>query len=308
MFHEAGQGGAAISGVRVARATSATPGTTSDWAIEEVFVNAQTPCRATFCEGSNKCNLTTGKCEAVVDGCSSCGSGEACFAGANGAGCQPIASNSTPEAYPNATGLYVAASLNAAKSDIGVAFYDRLRGNLYVARKSGNTWDVKIADGQTGTDPGVDNGDVGIGAALAIDDKDDWHLAYINGLDETLRYLLLKGGIVADGQQSEVVDYGGPPGSNEPSADKNLVGDDSSIQIADNKIFIAYQNATAGKLRVAVKPLSGGNWARTEVKQDGKFAGFFSQQVATGEGRKLLNFWRTGGAKVEGNVAVLDAP
>lgn len=308
MFHEAGQGGAAISGVRVARATSATPRTTSDWAVEDVFVNAQTPCRATFCEGSNKCNLTTGKCEAVVDGCTNCGSGEACFAGTNGASCQPIALNSTPESYPNATGLYVAASLNAAKSDIGVAFYDRLRGNLYVARKSGNTWDVKIADGQTGTDPGVDNGDVGIGASLTIDDKDDWHLAYINGLDETLRYLLLKGGIVADGQQSEVVDYGGPPGSNEPSADKNLVGDDSSIQIADNKIFIAYQNATAGKLRVAVKPLGGGNWARTEVKQDGKFAGFFSQQVTTGGGRKLINFWRTGGAKVEGNVAVLDAP
>jgi hypothetical protein len=100
-----------------------------------------------------------------------------------------------------------------------------------------------------------------------------------------------------------VVDYGGAPNVNEPSADKNIVGDDSSIRVAGGKITIAYQNATAGRLRVATST-NGTSWTRTEVDQSGKFAGFFAQQVES----RLVNFWRVGGAKVEGNVSVVNAP
>jgi|GEM_PF-547252 len=308
MFYEPGQGGFAASGVRVARAKSATPAAAGDWAFEDVYTNPQTPCRASLCDGSNKCNVASGKCEAPAAACDpKCGADQACFNGADGPACQTVASNGKAEAYLNATGLYVAAALNPAKTDIGVAFYDRLRGNVYAAQKKG-AWEVKIAEGQAGPEPGTDTGDVGIGASLFIDDKGDWHLSYINGLDESLRYLLLPGGATTDGAKSEVVDYGGAPGSNEDSADKSLVGDDSSIRVADGKITIAYQNATGGKLRVASRPVGGGAWTKSEVKQDGKFAGFFSQQVTAGGGKKLVNFWRVGGAKVAGDVAVVDAP
>ncbi len=300
MFYEPGQGGFASSGVRVARGKTAVPAAPGDWAFEDAFVNAQTPCRASLCEGNNKCNLASGKCEAVVDGCDKCGSDSACFAGDGGPKCQDIATAAKPEAYLNATGLYVAAALLPSKSDIGLAFYDRIRGNVWVARKEG-AWAAKLADGQNGDNPGTDTGDMGIGLSLAIDDKGDWHLAYVSGLDETLRYLALPGG--APGPASTVVDYGGPPNVNEPSADKNLVGDDSSIRVAGGKITIAYQNATGGKLRVATSS-DGKVWSRTEVQQNGKFAGYFSQQV----GGKLINFWRAGGTKIEGDVAVLNAP
>lgn len=306
MFYEAGQDGFASSGVRVAYAQSITPAAADDWKIEEAFVNAQTPCRASLCESGKKCNLTSGKCEAVSKGCDSCSSDTACFSGNSGPACQPVAAASTPEAYLNATGLYVATSLLTSKKDIGIAFYDRIRGNLYVAKKDG-TWKAQIADGQDGDNPGTDTGDVGIGASLAIDGKGDWHLAYINGLDETLRYLTLAGGIVVEGKpNSEVVDFGGPPNVNEPTAEKYLVGDDSNIRVDSGNITITYQNATSGKLRIATKAGSGA-WSRSEAKQDGKFAGFFSQQAAANGHQKLLNFWRVGGAKIEGNVAVLDA-
>lgn len=302
MFFEPGQGGFASSGVRVARAKTAVPAAPGDWTFEDAFVNAQTPCRASICEGSNKCNLSTGKCEAVADGCDKCGSDSACFVGEGGPACQPISSNAKPEAYLNATGLYVAAALLPSKSDIGVAFYDRIRGNLWIARKAG-AWEAKLVDGQNGDNPGTDTGDVGIGTSLAIDDKGDWHLAYVNGLDETLRHLVVPGGTAVEGLKSTVVDYGGAPNVNEPSADKNIVGDDSSIRVAGGKITIAYQNATAGRLRVATST-NGTSWTRTEVDQSGKFAGFFAQQVES----RLVNFWRVGGAKVEGNVSVVNAP
>ncbi|MCS6900298.1 MAG: hypothetical protein RMJ98_11570, partial [Myxococcales bacterium] len=299
-FYEPGQGGFAISGVRVARAKSAVPTAPGDWTFEDAFVNQQTPCRASLCEGNTKCNLATGKCQPVVDGCDKCGSDAACFAGDGGPQCQAIATAAKPEAYLNATGLYVAAALLPSKSDIGLAFYDRIRGNVWVAKKEG-TWVAKLVDGQNGDNPGTDTGDMGIGTSLAIDDKGDWHLAYVSGLDETLRYLFLPQGNPS--ASSTVVDYGGPPNVNEPSADKNLVGDDSSIRVAGGKITIAYQNATAGRLRVAISS-DGKVWSRTEVQQPGKFAGYFSQQV----GGKLINFWRVGGAKIEGDVAVLNAP
>ena len=53
---------------------------------------------------------------------------------------------------------------------IGIAYYDRIRGNLVAASKSGGAWKTTIVDGEAAD--GTDTGDVGIGASLFIDESE----------------------------------------------------------------------------------------------------------------------------------------
>ena len=74
---------------------------------------------------------------------------------------------------------------------------------------------------------------------------------------------------------------------------KHIVGDDSFVAADDSgTITIAYQDATAGTLRVATgTPQQGGHkWAIKVVPQQNKFAGFFPHLVP-GEA-SYANFWR----------------
>jgi hypothetical protein len=309
-FVEPGMGGAVSSGVRVARGKSATPGGDADWSFEDVYVNPATPCRASNCDTGTKCSSVSGKCEAGVTGCTPpCSSTQECLPAAGGPACTAILTNAQVDAYPTASGLYVAAAFDPAKKDLGLVFYDRLRGNLWAAAKAGGAWAPKLVDGQNGDNPGTDTGDVGIGASLAIDKAGDYHVAYVDGLKEGVKYLKLAGGTTPDAASSGIVDDGRPPGSPEPSPDGHIIGDDSSIVVSDKGISVAYQDATTGKLRVATRPLSGGAWAVKEVKSDDKaFAGFFSLQVTTGGKALVGNFSRTGGAKPAGDVSFVPAP
>jgi MYXO-CTERM domain-containing protein len=302
---EPGGDGFVSSGVRVARAKVAVPASDKDWDFEDVFFNKQTPCRASFCDGATKCSAVSGKCETPAKGCDKCGTDQECFTGASGPACGATVPAGKIEAYPNATGLYVAAALDPTKKDIGVVFYDRIRGNLYQAAKTGGAWKAQIVDGQTGDNPGTDTGDVGIGASLAIDGSGNWHVAYVDGLNESLKYLKITGGTTP--AAPETIDDGRTPGAMQASADRSLVGDDSSITVVGNQIFVAYQDATNGQLRVASPPSSNGVWSVKILKQDTKFGGFFSAQFVPQSGTKpqIANFWRVGGAKVEGNVSVL---
>jgi MYXO-CTERM domain-containing protein len=303
---EPGSDGFVVSGVRVARAKVAVPAAATDWQFEDVFLNKATPCRAAFCATGTKCSAVSGKCEAPAKGCTpKCSSDQECFTAASGPACSAVVTTSKIEDYPSATGLYVAAALDPTKKDIGLVFYDRLRGNLYQATKAGGAWTAQIIDGQTGDNPGTDTGDVGIGASLAIDSSGTWHVAYVDGINESLKYMKIMGGTAP--QPPEVIDDGRAPGAMQAGADRSLVGDDSSITVVNGKITVAYQDATNGQLRVAVPPSTNGVWNVKAVKQDGKFAGFFSAQVLAPNGTapQFLNYWRTNGTKTEGNVSVV---
>jgi len=89
---------------------------------------------------------------------------------------------------------------------------------------------------------------------------------------------------------------------------RHIVGDDANITISvAGDVRIAYQDATAGTLRWAVGVPSGSaahTWTRKIVQQDG-FAGFFPQQVVLEASTKIVNWWRKGGAKIEGDVRVV---
>src|SRR5690606_33090997 len=106
------------------------------------------------------------------------------------------------------------------------------------ARKVAGAWTTQVIDGG-GSEPS----DVGIGTTLAIDGNGSWHLAYVDGYDESLKYARLgPDGSVAS---IEVVDDGVTV-DGAPFADgRHIVGDDASILVGGNgDVRIAYQDAT----------------------------------------------------------------
>lgn len=303
---EAAADGGVTSKVRVARAKSATPAATTDWTIEDVGSPVAAPCRAFFCGTGTACVTETKKCTKTATCPAKCGTGEACVMGATAPECKPVKDKTWVDAYPDAYGLYVSAAVTS-KKDVGLVFYDRIRGNLHKAEKNGAMWKVDLIDGQLppkdAMDVGQDTGDTGIGATLFIDKAGDWHIAYVDGAKEAVKYMKLPGG-VAPGT-IELIDGGGDPANGgQGFADGlHIVGDDANIVVdATNTVRVTYQDATAGTLRLATRGADG-KWAVKVLKQDGRFAGFFSQQV-TLEGKPMIaNWWRVNGTKTEGDVA-----
>src|SRR6202011_3167504 len=92
---------------------------------------------------------------------------------------------------------------------LGMVVYDRPHGNLVaLADQGGGKWSRTILDGETGsrTDKtAIDTGDVGVAASLTIDNGGVWHVTYVSGLDESLRYLDVTGGKPS---KSEIIDDG----------------------------------------------------------------------------------------------------
>ncbi len=298
---EKGSSGFAVSRIKLAKAKSATPGAASDWDFEDVLVNSETPCRARLCKGSQVCVASTLQCADKGSGCSpACASGQACV----NATCEAILDANKLDTYPEAIGDYISIA-KGPQGTIGVVFYDRIHGNLVQVRNDGGKWVDAILDGQSSATPPTDTGDVGMGASLAIDSAGDWHISYANGFTEALEYMKVVGGTAP--ATPEVVDDGMGLDSGPFTDGMHIVGDDSQIVVTSaGEVHIAYQDATAGTLRYAVGTASntGHTWTRKASQQDG-FAGFFPAQVATGSTTMLVNWWRKGGAKIEGDVRVL---
>ncbi|HNS99470.1 MAG TPA: hypothetical protein PKL73_21100 [Polyangiaceae bacterium] len=300
---EPGKDGYITSRVVLAHANSATPTGPGDWVFEDVALDAQTPCRDRFCLNGQKCFAETGQCASPTKDCDpKCPSGEACFQGA----CMKLIDGTKIDAYPEAIGGYISMA-QAPDGSLGIVYYDRIRGNLVQAKKGQDGWTNTVLDGQSTDTPPVDTGDVGIGASLAIDSAGDWHIAYVDGVDETLKYMRLSqhGTTIAS---VEVVDDGTGTEAGKFTDGRHIVGDDANITISvAGDVRIAYQDATAGTLRWAVGVPSGSaahTWTRKIVQQDG-FAGFFPQQVVLEASTKIVNWWRKGGAKIEGDVRVV---
>lgn len=289
---EKGRGGFVRSKIELARAKTERPAGPDDWTLESTVADEEGPCRVGFCSEGEVCVLETGRCQARVPGCTpqDCkgGSSErACVLLDAGPACQSIADDKTLFVYPNAFGAYVSMALGP--EGLGIAMYDRIRGNLMALRKRGGAWEATLLDGETGTRIGqnptaVDTGDVGVGTSLAIGSDGTWHVSYVNGLAEALMYIRVRGGIP---DKPEVVDRGVGLGDTVFDDGKHVVGDDSFVEVgADARIF--YQDATAGTLRVAER--SGATWKLRVLAQEGRFAGFFPVRVPNQN--LVANFWR----------------
>ncbi len=301
---EPGDKGAVTSKVRLATAQSATP-SEGAWSYEDVVVDKATPCRAQFCGSGTACVVATKVCTKTADDkacAAACGSGEACVDQGGGKGaCEKVYDKARLDSYPDAVGDYIAVAAMPS-GGIGIAYYDRSRGNLGIARKASGKWTTLIVDGEKPDK--TDTGDVGVGASLFIDTKGDWHLSYVDGYSEAVKYLKVKQGTQVG--TPEVADDGLGLGGQKFPDGQHLVGDDSRIFVTPGgEVHIAYQDATAGKLHHAVGSAAGEkhNWTVKAVAQDGKFAGAFAAIVQVNGQLQIMNWWRTGGASVKGDVA-----
>lgn len=287
---EPGAGGKTRSKVVVARANIEVPQEASDFRFEDAAVEEENPCAASTCTGGQACVKTTGVCTATVGGCTpaDCGMGKACVTDAGKATCVAVKSNT--QTYPDVFGDYI--SLSAGGGKLGMVVYDRPHGNLVALDEQGEgKWGRTIVDGETGSrkdKTAIDTGDVGIAASLAIDNSGTWHMTYVSGLDETLRYITMTGGKPG---KSEVIDDGSAVDGKTFPDGKHVIGDDSAVRAEGDVITVYYQDATVGTLRRAAGTKSGAThkWDLRTLQQPNKFAGYFPQ-IVPGED-KVANFW-----------------
>jgi len=295
---EAGNNGYTRSRVIVGTANKSVPQETSDWTFQDAAVDEQDPCQPQFCTASQAClatsGTTIGACTTTVTGCNpACSSTQACVSQNSAATCvNAVTSSNFIPSYPTALGDYV--SLANGPNGLGLAVYDRFHGNLYGVSNAGGKWTATILDGQTGTGSNAtDTGDDGIAANLVITPNGDWNIAYVNGIQERLQLIVWPGG-AGTPLTPEIIDDGYNNGL--PYSDgQHIVGDDAQMQIdSGGNITVAYQDSTAGVLRVASGvPTTGGvhKWTAQSVAQTGKFAGFFPKFVAGTA--QIANWFRT---------------
>lgn len=303
---ESGSGGGLRSRIVVARAKVETPRAPNDFVIEDAAIEEENPCTTSSCGGGAVCVRASGVCTPQVSGCDPrCTSGTACVDVDGAATCVALRDNL--ETITSVFGARLSYARNGEHE--GVAVYDAPRGNLVaVINRGGGRWERFLVDGETGSradGTAIDTGDVGQAVTLAIDTSGTWHMAYVSGLDETLRYVTF-----ADGKpgRPEVIDDGSAVDGKPFPDGKHVVGDDASIRVDGDVITIVYQDNTVGTLRRAIGKRSGSTrtWELRSVAQPGRFAGFFPHLVP-GEDR-IANFWETADRQTKnfvGDVAIV---
>jgi hypothetical protein len=197
------------------------------------------------------------------------------------------------EDLPLATGLFN----NLFLDDDGLAlvWYDRTGGNIYGSRWTGASWATPLlidgwATGQT------DVGDSGIGASVFVEGN-TWHVAYVDGVEETLRYARVDEWTVATRQ---IVDDGAIPGGG-----RHVVGDGSAIARVGGELRIVYQDTTAHRALLA-RGSGAGAWEVSVVDDEGS-TGFWLNQLVVGGQSRVATFWMGPGGGPSG-VRVFTLP
>lgn len=303
---EPGSGGRTRSKIVLARATTEAPHAASDFRFEDIAVDDEGPCRADSCAGGEACIKETGVCTKTIGGCPTpCTESQACVAKDNQATC--LTKTGPVGTYPRGLGAYI--SLAKGPTGLGLVAYDGYHGNLVgFADRGVVPWERVVLDGETGRredKTAIDTGDVGIAASLAISPGGVWHVSYVNGVDESLRYISVDNGRVG---RSEVVDDGSSVNGKSHPDGKHLVGDDSSIRVDGSIITIYYADSTSLGLRRAVGTGAAPThkWDLKSMPQENRWVAF--PQVVPGDDDKVAAWWRqsTRSSKtVEGNALVL---
>jgi MYXO-CTERM domain-containing protein len=287
---EPGNGGKTRSKVVVARSNVEFPQEAGDFRFEDAAVEEDNPCAASTCGGGQACVKATGVCTPTVGGCTpaDCGAGKACVTDAGKAACVAVKGNT--QTYPDVFGDFI--SVAQGSGQIGMVVYDRPHGNLVSLQEQGEgKWVRSILDGEAGSrndKTAIDTGDVGVAASLTIDGSGTWHVTYVSGLDETLRYLTVTGGKPG---KSEIIDDGSTVDGKAFPDGKHVVGDDSAVKAEGDVVTVYYQDATVGTLRRASGTKSGAThkWDLRTLQQPNKFGGYYPQ-IVPGED-KVANFW-----------------
>jgi MYXO-CTERM domain-containing protein len=282
--------------VMVATANIAVPTAPTDWTITEV-ASAPMPCRAAFCASGTTC-LESGQCVTPTSDCGdACGSGDVCFNGS----CTASVPSGYVEDLPPAYGLYTSLAVDPT-GGLGLVWYDRTTGNIFGASNTGAGWTPPFwIDGYLSDDEFI--GDCGQGADLFIDEGGLWHVSYIDGTEETLRYSTVNDGVV---QSSEIVDDGSTDGMTRHTDGRHIVGDDSSIVVATGgALRIAYQDATAQHAVVAVRGGGGGQFLITHFDTVGSTGYWIDQELVGTDSYVALWFRQRDGRDLNNGTRVI---
>lgn len=266
-FQRSGEGAdAAVSALKVARASSPTPTAATDWSVVTVDTGAITPppCDGGCSRGKACVDVGSGpECRTVVSGCASCASGEQCVDTGAASACQAEIRPSSLDDLPEGVGLFP--SLAVTADGLAVAYYDRNAGDLKLATG------IDPAAGTPGTVQVLAGADADVGRFPSLAAAADGRLvvAYVDVTHDDLDYLVVgTGGAVED--QGVVDDGLRDPAGNGPSK----VGADAALVLDGDRFVVAYQDATAGDLVLAVRGPDG-TWAHRTLVSDGA-AGFWA--------------------------------
>jgi hypothetical protein len=271
------------SSAMVAIATSPMPSGPADW-VATTVASSVMACRPDLCADGVSCLASNGLCGTDTGDCAAaCVSGEICFMGT----CEATVPDNFIEDMPPAFGMYT--SLVRGPTHLVVAFYDRTQGNVMAAARVDGVWTTpRLIDGYGVGDPSI--GDSGIGTSLFVDDLGNWHLSYVDGAEETLRYAFVdsESGTVV----TTIVDDGSTDGTAPNPDGRHIVGDDSSIAVtAAGNVRIAYQDASSTRLMYASRDGAESPFA-LEVLDPGTGTGFWVEQVLAGEQSYIGTFWQ----------------
>ncbi len=157
---------------------------------------------------------------------------------------------------PYGTGLFVDVTRDN-DDKLVVVYYDRINGDLRLARATGaGAFDLQTLDAE---------GDVGWYPSAVVDSEGVVHVSYVDAVNQDLMYIndqSLTPELVDDGYRIVGTTEGGLP-----IPEFHFVGDDSSITLTGDGIYITYQDATTHELLVGY-PNSSGNWGHTAIAGD----------------------------------------
>lgn len=296
-------GAAHKSRARLARASSAAPSAASDWALATLHEVALpvVPCGGS-CPGGQVCAQGAGNayaCTATSTTCTpACGATQACV----GTACAAIYKPSTLTGLPEGTGLFNSLALGP-DGRLWNAFHDRTHGNLVLVAINGAAVSApQIVDGQNAQ--GVDTGDVGQWAALAIAADGKRHITYVNATTDELWHVVLDGNAAT----ARVIDTGlrttsgEPIGPNNPSPQsdptiggEHLVGDDSRI-VAEpgGALRVAYMDSTELDLMYAKLNPATNQWTIETLAGNGELYtgayGFHVSHLLDGNRYRIVNY------------------
>lgn len=289
--------GRPTSSVRVATA-SGSPSSTSGWTSTEV-ASGEIPCRPQYCPEGSVCTVD-GECAMEGADCpEDCASDQACVASA----CVDVLDDPWVEDHPVAIGLY--SRLAVTSTGLALVYYDRTAGDLYGVVYDGTAWGTPfLIDGYSrALDPGnpLDvAGDSGIGASLVIEDAGAWHVTYVDGAEERLRYARVEAGAVT---LLETIDDGSTDGTAAHPDGRHIVGDDSSVTVTSTgEVRVAYQDATAQRALLASRVAD--EWS-IRIVDMADSTGYWTRQVLTGTTSQVASWWRN--ADGENGVRVTSA-
>jgi hypothetical protein len=260
------------------------PADAADWTITRI-ADAVSPCRPNLCPTGQRC-LASGSCAMASGTCTpACATTDICVAGTCGT---PLAMDYVEDLVP-AHGLYT--QLAVTGTGFALLYYDRVEGNLYGVAATGTTWGTPfLIDGYARMDPNT--GDSGIGASLFIDRNDLWHVTYVDGAEEVLRYARIQPGATPTITREVVDDGSTSDGTMMQTDGRHIVGDDSStVVLSSGEVRVAYQDSTSERTMIAHRSVAG-VWTHA-VLDMAKHNGFWVEQQlnAAGDQSFVASWW-----------------